>query len=135
VTSFNVYTSLALLAAVPRIGSHFYDTQRWAVAGATHEVVGATGAAPGARNVAELRLFLCRLILKGVLMNASWFDDAGTGAHVDVASVGLIDLNDDVPDYIDLTQDRARAKQETVNATILARIRKLKRQATRPRTS
>ena len=75
-----VYTSLALLAAVPRIGSHFYDTQRWAVAGATHEVVGATGTAPGARNVAELRLFLCRLILKGVLMNASWFDDAGAGS-------------------------------------------------------
>lgn len=134
VASFNVYTSLALLAAVPRIGTHFYDTATWVVRGTHHGVIGASSSDPGTKNVAELRLFLCRLILKGVLMNASHFPDAEHG-HVNIENVGLIALDDEVPEYIDLCHERARAKQETVNKTILEKIRRLKRVVRRPSTS
>ncbi|KAH8093594.1 hypothetical protein JL720_4737 [Aureococcus anophagefferens] len=86
VSSFNVYTPLALLAA--------------------------------------LRLFLCRLIFKGVLMNASHFPDDPPSFAID--GVGTVDLDDAVPDCVDLHHERLVAKQETISKTILARILALK---------
>lgn len=124
VSSFNVYTPLALLAAVPRIAAHFYDTRRYDVRGTTHDVVGSTQADPGARDVTELRLFLCRLIFKGVLMNASHFPDDPPSFAID--GVGTVDLDDAVPDCVDLHHERLVAKQETISKTILARILALK---------
>ena len=117
VSSFNVYTPLALLAAVPRIAAHFYDTRRYDVRGTTHDVVGSTQADPGARDVTELRLFLCRLIFKGVLMNASHFPDDPPSFAID--GVGTVDLDDAVPDCVDLHHERLVAKQETISKTCL----------------
>ena len=53
-------------------------------------------------------------------MNVSHFADAPPSFPI--GGVGTIDLNDEVPDIIDLYREREVTKQETINKTILARI-------------
>ena len=119
---------------VRRIGLHFYDTTSYVVKGTRHDVIGSSDSTPGTKNVRELRLFLCRLIFKGVLMNASYFEDEP--AYVEIDGVGVVDLNDEVPDCIDLFTHRHKTAQENANKTILARIMALKtKPPSRPATS
>ena len=84
------------------------------------------------RNAQELRLFLCRLIFKGVLMNASHFPDEPP--FVAVEGVGIVGLDDAVPDCVDLLHARLAAKQASVNKSLLARILALQPRR-RPATS
>ena len=73
----------------------------------------------GARDASGLRLFLCRLIFKGVLMNTSYFERCH---WVEVEGVGHVDLSDEVPEYVDGNKAIFKQKQASANQTCVTDI-------------
>mmetsp|Transcript_154871 Transcript_154871/g.288799 ORF Transcript_154871/g.288799 Transcript_154871/m.288799 type:complete len:875 (-) Transcript_154871:69-2693(-) len=121
VDSLRVDMPLMVIAAVPKITSHFFTIVPWNVRGVTHLLVGQTetyvGVSPA--KLQELRRFLFRLIFKGILMNMS---DFSTDTSGDVAGIGALEYSDCVPECVNVAREIHLRMQESVQDTFLSNL-------------
>lgn len=121
VESLRVDMPLMVIAAVPKITSHFFTTVPWNVRGVTHLLVGQTetyvGVSPA--KLQELRRFIFRLIFKGILMNMSEYTIDTSG---DVAGIGSLEYSDCVPECVNVAREIHLRMQESVEDTFLSNL-------------
>ena len=69
IASFNMYDSMALLAAIPALRAQYFDPVVKNVDGVDHLVIGASAQETGIGNPAALLSFMENGFLKGLLRN------------------------------------------------------------------
>jgi len=74
IDSFNVYSSLALLATLPIVFDRVTNSKPIIVRSVQHRIVGESKESPGVQDVSAVQSFVFQCFFKGTRLNASEFD-------------------------------------------------------------
>eukprot|EP00928_Gymnodinium_smaydae_P086959 TRINITY_DN71339_c0_g1_i1.p1 TRINITY_DN71339_c0_g1~~TRINITY_DN71339_c0_g1_i1.p1 ORF type:complete len:826 (-),score=137.62 TRINITY_DN71339_c0_g1_i1:93-2483(-) len=87
ILSFNVYSPLVLLAAIPAVAGSFLDSTPVPIRAATHQLVGLSAEQPGVKQPEKLQSLLLHGLLYGARVNVSEYD-LGNPPVVPLGEVG-----------------------------------------------
>jgi len=112
---------LLILASVPKVDAHFFETHLHQVRGIDHKLVGSENGSNGTSGISDQKLqkfrqYMFQFVLKGILMNLPDYD---LHKLTEVPGLGFFNQGDSIPEWISVTHDMNLTMQECIANTFL----------------